>query len=54
MGLKDLFKGTGGTRAVQGMPPKGVRLPGVGNGYTGSKVKVKLDKQAKPKGKHRS
>lgn len=39
-------------RAIIGYPPPGTRQPGVGDGYTGSKVgKIKV-KNVKPKGRH--
>ena len=39
-------------RAVVGMPPAGVRQPGVGDGYTTTDRKVKIDKKPKHQGKH--
>jgi hypothetical protein len=46
MGVWDLIRGAGGrgpkVRAVKGMPPMGVRQPGVGDGRTSKNRKVKV------------
>lgn len=45
----------GKVKAVKGYPPATTKVPGVGNGYTGSVTgkTVKLDKKPKYKGKRR-